>query len=307
MIRFCVLFILILVASCGNDHLLKEVIKLDHYPSASGIEYFNKKFYVIGDDARHLLILDSNLIVVDSVLLYDVTEKRISKTTKADLESITILPDNKLLLLGSGSLAPYRNTAWIFDPVTKEKKLVQLDSFYKRLSINRINEVNIEGATAIPGVMLLSNRGNKGNPRNHLIFTDQYFWEKQTKCFINAVLFGSNNDSTVFNGVSGLAYSKKSDNLICCVSTENTNNSLEDGAIGKSYIWIVNSISSKRDWKAINPNKIIDLEEMDARFIGQKIESVCITKETKNFFHLVLAADNDDGSSSLFRIIIGKK
>ncbi|MND05646.1 hypothetical protein D3C83_265740 [compost metagenome] len=51
---------------------------------------------------------------------------------------------------------------------------------------------------------------------------------------------------------------------------------------------------------------IIDLEEVDARFKGQKIESVCILKETKDFLHLALAADNDDGSSTLFRLVVEK-
>lgn len=35
--------------------------KLDHYSSASGIEYFRNHYYVIGDDANNLLILDGPL------------------------------------------------------------------------------------------------------------------------------------------------------------------------------------------------------------------------------------------------------
>jgi hypothetical protein len=82
---------------------------------------------------------------------------------------------------------------------------------------------------------------------------------------------------------------------------------MDDGAIGKSYLWIIKNISAKRKWKAINPDQVIDLGSIDPRFNGQKIESVCVMKETKDLFHLVLAADNDDGSSSLFKLIIKKK
>ena len=104
-----------------------------------------------------------------------------------------------------------------------------------------------------------------------------------------------------------MSYSYKSDRLIMTISTEDTHNALEDGAIGKSYLWIFKNISSKRRWKAANPSQVIELDAMDARFKGQKIESVCITSETRDFLHLVMAADNDDGSSTLFRVVVEKK
>ena len=56
----------------------------------------------------------------------------------------------------------------------------------------------------------------------------------------------------------------------------------------------------------MNPDRIIDLEAVDERFRGQKIESVCIDRETADFFHLVLVADNDDGQSTIFRVVIEK-
>ena len=140
-----------------------------------------------------------------------------------------------------------------------------------------------------------------------MILTSDNFWKDQTNAPISLILAGSNTDSTLFNGVSGITYAKKSDRLLLTVSTEDTRNNMDDGAIGKSYLWIVENISAKKKWKAINPDKIIDLETIDPRFKAQKIESVCITKETTSFLHLVLAADNDDGSSSIFNLIIEKK
>ena len=311
MIRYFGLpILLLLLASCDSNNMLKEVKQLN-YSSASGIEYFNSQFYIIGDDANNLMILDSNLNPTDSITLYPFAEKRpysyrVPKKLKADLEGITITKDNQLLLLGSGSLSPYRNTVWLIDPLTKQKDSIRLDTFYQRLILNGIKEINIEGVCAIPGSLILTNRGSKGYPKNYLIVTSNDFWKDQFNAPVSLMLAGSATDTFLFNGVSGLAYAKKSDQLILTVSTEDTRNSMDDGTIGKSYLWMVNSISSKKKWKAINPDRIIDLEETDPRFKRQKIESVCITKETKDFIYLVLAADNDNGSSTLFTMVVKK-
>jgi hypothetical protein len=287
--------------------MLKEIKKLDHYSSASGIEYFRNHYYVIGDDANNLLILDEAFNPKDSIQLYSFSEKRIPKAIKPDLEAITVTKNGTLLIVGSGSLAPTRNTAWIIDPVTKQKDSIRLDIFYQRLKLNGLEEINIEGICSMPGSVVFSNRGSKGYPKNHLIFTNEDFLKDQTNARLIIVPVGSNTDSSFFNGVSGLAYSTKSDRLIITVSTEDTRNNMDDGAIGKSYLWIVKNISSKKGWKAINPDEIIDLEAIDPKFNGHKIESVCITKETTRFLHLVLAADNDNGASSIFRLIVEKK
>ncbi|MEO6613420.1 MAG: hypothetical protein ABIT05_15600 [Chitinophagaceae bacterium] len=311
MVKFQRIFIttavITLHAACGSNNMLKEIKQIDNYPSASGIEYFNKQFFVIGDDANNLLVLDSNLSPVDSIALYAYPGKRIPKPLKADLESILVTNDKKLLLLGSGSLSPNRNSAWLINPATKEKDSIRLDVFYDRLKESGLTELNIEGACSVPGFIVLSNRGNKGYPKNHLIITRAMFWKEQAHCPITVIPLGGNTDSAGFKGVSGLCYTRKTDRLIMTISTEDTHSNTKDGTIGKSYLWIVNDFSSKKNWKAINPNQVIDLDAMDAKFRGQKIESVCITGETRQFLHLVLAADNDNGSSTLFRVIAEKK
>lgn len=295
-----------LFTACGNHHVLKEVKKLDDYPSASGMEYFGGRYYIIGDDANDLIVLDSNLTIKESIPLYHFTEKRIPKKLKADLESITLTADSLLLVPGSGSLAPYRNSAWLINPFTQQKDSIALDTFYTRLTAYGIRELNIEGSCAIPGFQLLANRGSKGYPKNQLIFTRPGFWKSQTNVAISTCLLGTQSDSSLFNGISGMCYAKRSDRLILTVSTEDTRNNVDDGAIGKSYLWIIHQVSGKSRWSAINPNRIIDLEALDHRFKGQKIESVCLEKETDTYLHLLLAADNDNGSSTLFRVYIEK-
>lgn len=305
---FYISLILLITIACNkkNSSSLKKNSLLSHYPSASGAEYFNNHVYIIGDDAKYILILDSSLAIKDSISLYSFPEKKIPKAIKPDIESIAITADNKLLLLGSGSVIPYRNAGWLIDPISKQKDSLQLDSFYNRLKANGIDEINIEGLCHIPGYMAITNRGNKSYRKNMLIITKKDFWINQANAPISLIHLGTNTDSTVFNGVSGLAYSIKTDKLLITVSTEDTRNNIDDGTIGKSYLWIVDNISAKKKWKAINPNTIIDLEEIDPRFKGQKIESVCILQEDENSFTLLLAADNDNGSSTLFTLSLAK-
>jgi hypothetical protein len=307
--RLLIISIISFFASCSHKKLLTEVKQLPYYPSASGIEHYNNKFYIIGDDANQLLITDSSFNSIDSIPLYFFTEKRIPKAVKADLEAMTIVLDSqqsKLLLLGSGSLAPYRNTGWLIDPVTKHADSIRLDTFYQRLKNHGLDELNIEGVCSIPGNIVFSNRGNKNYPKNFLAITKKEFWENQSEAPVTLIRIGVNTDTTVFNGVSGITYAEKSDQLILTVSTEDTRNNIDDGAIGKSYLWIVNDFSTKKKWKAINPNKIIDLEEKDPQFKGQKIESVCVVSNSNDELQLVLAVDNDNGSSTFFRIVLPK-
>jgi hypothetical protein len=307
--RLLIISIISFFASCNHKKLLTEVKQLPNYPSASGIEHYNNKFYIIGDDANQLLITDSSFNSIDSIPLYFFTEKRIPKAVKADLEAMTIVLDSqqsKLLLLGSGSLAPYRNTGWLIDPVTKHADSIRLDTFYQRLKNHGLDELNIEGVCSIPGNIVFSNRGNKNYPKNFLAITKKEFWENQSEAPVTLIRIGVNTDTTVFNGVSGITYAEKSDQLILTVSTEDTRNNIDDGAIGKSYLWIVNDFSTKKKWKAINPNKIIDLEEKDPQFKGQKIESVCVVSNSNDELQLVLAVDNDNGSSTFFRIVLPK-
>jgi hypothetical protein len=210
-------------------------------------------------------------------------------------------------LLGSGSSFPNRSKGWLLDIVTEEKTFIDLETFYKRIQANGIKELNIEGSTAIPGGMLLANRGNKSHPRNYLIFTSSDFWNNQETADIRIMKLGASADTASFSGVSGLDYSYRSDRLFLTVSTENTYSTQTDGAIGKSYLWVIDNLSSKKRLTAINPNRIIDLESVDKRFSGHKIESVCILSENRTSFHLTLVADDDKGTSLLFTLKLNKK
>lgn len=298
------------VAACHKPaSMIKEIKLLQNYPSGSGLAWLNDKLYLMGDDVGHVLVIDKNLNVVDSIPLLQSDGKRIEKSVKPDLEAIAVIRYRKktaLMFTGSGSKDPYRNLCVILDPVSKEKKEFDLGVFYQRLRDAGLKDLNIEGATAIPEAIVFASRGNKSQPRNYLVFTDNNFFDNQDSAEIKVVVAGTNKDTAVFNGISGLEYSPKSDKLIMSVSTEDTYDSYADGTIGKSYLWIIDDISTRKRFTAVNPDRIIDLEEIDKRFAGHKIESVCIISETGKEMELVLAADDDKGETLLFKILLEK-
>jgi len=304
---FKYLIVLFSILSCARNDKISEIQikKLNAYPSASSIEYFNDKLYLIGDDATDILVLDTNLNMIDSIPLISYPEKRIPKDIKPDLEA-SALNDDNLFLFGSGSLSPYRNLGWIHNLKTKDNDSINLEPLFLKIKELGIEEINIEGACFLSGKLILVNRGNKGYPYNHFIITDERSWTNDSSFQISIIPFEAQKDTATFKGISGLCYAKESDQLIMTVSTEDTRNSYEDGAIGKSYLWIINNISNKLDSKTISTDKIIDLEEIDPRFKKQKIESAIVISETNELINLVLVADNDDGSSTIFRFSLVK-
>jgi len=257
----------------------------------------------MGDDATNLLVLDTNLNMVDSISLINYPGKRIPKDSKPDFEASALNGDD-LFLFGSGSLPPYRNSGRIYHLKTKTIDSIDLEPLYTKAKSLGIEQINVEGACFVPGKLILVNRGNKGYPQNHLIITNENFRVTDSNFQISVIPFAAQKDTASFKGISGLCYAKESDKLIMSVSTEDTRSAHEDGAIGKSYLWIINEVSTKLNNKTIKRDRVIDLEYIDSRFKGQKIESAVVVKETDRLISLVLVADNDDGSSTIFKISI---
>lgn len=292
----------------SNLHLLLSR-ELKNFPSASATAYDGKFIYVAGDDAHSILTLNDSLQEVSRIQLFDSTSARIPKDRKADLESSALVPnkrDSILLVLGSGSNDSARNVGWLINTVSKEKREIKLDTFFQLFHGTPVKQTNIEGMTPIQDGILLVNRGNKNNPRNYLVYTSNDFWKNQAHAPLRFMKVGYNLDSALFSGVSGLDYSFKSDRLFLGVSTENTFSNTSDGAIGKSYLWVIHNFSSKRKKHvtAVNPDETYDLGEVSAALQGNKIESVCIYSESDDAVQLIMVSDNDDGTSKIFKLLL---
>ena len=310
-ICYCIIFSLsILIISCSEkENPDIQIKKFNNYPSASSIEYFDGKLYVVGDDATDLLVLDTNLNVIDSIPIISYPGNRIPKETKPDLEASALYThgsNNFLLLFGSMFILPYRDWCWLYDLKTKTIDSISLQPLHTKIKNSGIEQVNIEGACIAYDYLIMANRGNKSYPKNYLIIGPKDLWKRDSNYQIAIMPVTTKSDTTNFSGISGLFYSEKSNLLIMSVSSEDTRSTYEDGTIGKSYLWIVDNFSIKRSDKTISPNRIIDLEEIDKRFKGYKIESATVISETNELFHLALAADNDDGTSTIFKMTLKK-
>jgi hypothetical protein len=74
-------------------------------------------------------------------------------------------------------------------------------------------------------------------------------------------------------------------------------------ALGR-VAWVLLKMPSKigREKVQLKVNELIDLPSADEQFKGYKIESVCIQSEKDHSMKLQLVADNDTGSSYLFKV-----
>jgi hypothetical protein len=300
------IFNCVFLISCDQKDITPviQIKKLD-YPSASSVEYYEGKLYVMGDDATNLLVIDTNLNILDSVPLITFSNRRIPKDVKPDLEASAIDSAGNLYLFGSGS-TEHRNSAWRYNLKNKNIDSINFEPLYSKIKNAGVEQINIEGACFVAEKLILVNRGNKSYPENHLIIINENFWDDVGNIQFSVIPFSSQKDASEFRGISGLCYAKNTDKLIMTVSTEDTRSSYEDGPIGKSYLWAINNISTKLNDKTISRNRLVDLEYLDPRFKGQKIESATVINETDKLIYLVLVADNDDGSSTIFKMSIGK-
>lgn len=296
-----VLFLLITQSSVAQDLKLLKTTYLPNYSSASSIDYFNGRLYVIGDDAPNMMILDTQHNVLDSLQLSNTKQRRISKAEKADLESsfITSRTGKTFLYAVSSFSTPKRNKVLILE-LKKNNKAVLYKTITTFLNKYGLAEINVEGAAIIGSKVILSNRANTTNKLNYLLVTGITEKGIQNKSFKKiAVRLPPGKTVT---GISGLHYVKEKDILLFTASTEDTPNAYTDGAIGESYIGYIAGISSKLNSNTVSPDQFIALSGFLQQRTPQKIESITAEEGGKDQLIIHLAADNDDGSSTLYKM-----
>lgn len=270
--------------------------KLESYPSGSTLSVYKDQVYIMGDDASSLIILDTNLKVIDSIPLFGNDRIRIEKAKKADIESSEWLQRNgktQLWLFGSGSLSPQRDSAFCFDPATRKTERVDLADFYEQIKQLGIKELNIEAATLIDTRLVFGNRGNLKNKENYLVFTSAESFPAAKE--LSLILLEMPENA----GISGMTYLAEEDVLLITASEENTSSAYDDGEIGESYLGIINQASEKLSCKKLSMDIWIKLSALHPDLSGQKIESVCTFGSGKNQ-KLLLVSDDDKGGTRLF-------
>ena len=158
-----------------------------NYPSGSTVSYLDDHFYIMGDDASELLILNGELKETGRIPLFPQGEdKRIDKAVKADIESSAVINRNGkklLLLLGSGSVSPHRDSAFLVDPQTKHIQRLDLESFYDQLRKD-FKQLNIEGAdqNRMRGIF------RSGNDIEHVMYSITNVHVNHSACAVHDVV-----------------------------------------------------------------------------------------------------------------------
>ncbi len=289
---------------------LEQRTHFSNFPSCSAVAFNNGKLYLTGDDACHIYLLSAQHIVVDSVRIFNYPGKRIPKKIKEDHEATffrIINKDTALVSLGSAATRPRRVLRIL--PMTEGKlrteegSVVNTDSLVDRLS-NSIREINFEGITPVNNEIVISNRANKSNPINQLVFLPQNFQNNQNRCNTDVITIILPITTKNIVGVSDLFYHAPTDRMFLSFSTELTGSSYDDGKIGDSFLGYVNNFSRKPKSKTIEVDQMINLPEMNAAFKNQKIEGVCVERYDQSSYTLHLTSDDDQGSSDVFKITL---
>lgn len=288
---------------------LTDFKELTDYPSASGIECYEDKVYLVGDNAKDILVLNKKWKKPELIPLFNAPGDTIPKNEKADLEAMSLVWIDKkpfLMALGSGSTAN-RNKGVLINLKNNQPQFFDLSVFYDRLKKTVITDLNIEGLALVNDYFVLVNRANKTNPLNYLIITGNNFWKKQKDAPIQVVRVDFGAGAPQGLGISGMTYSDYHEDLFLTISTEDTPNAFEDGPIGKSYLGVIENLYRKigREKEKMKVNSLIHLASADDRFSGYKIESVSIQSEKDHSIKLQLVADNDTSSSYLFKVWLG--
>lgn len=266
---------------------LEKVQAFPAYPSASALEWTPEGLLVAGDDAPFLLLLDENYAVKDTIPFWPF-EGRLPKDRKPDLEAALRLPDGAVVVLGSRS-GPLRQGVWLLRPGSR--RLEAIPGFG---SLPALPELNLEGAAMARNTLVLGNRGNLTYPVNHLLFLQDGKGVKKSVLSLPA--------RERFAGLSGLAYAEEGDRLFFTAAEEASQNAYDDGVIGQAYVGWIDGISAMHDRDTLRPTRVIPLQGVDARLANQKVESIVLRAEEGQRWRVDLCADNDQGSSMLFRL-----
>lgn len=283
--------------------LLREN-NIDGVPSASAMEKSSNGFYLVGDDAPWLFLLNEKMQVVDKIRIStdaETVDGRIIKKEKKDYEAMTVVPMNgkeQLLIFGSGSFAEKRDFMYRW-PVEGEGKEYNLNSFYnylRQLLGERQVAMNIEAAAYWNQRLLLLNRD--GN----ILFS--FSLDALMKYLEHG---GSLPEPLIFQydlpeiegiqaGFSGAYVQEDSDLMLFTATIEDTKDWYLDGRILGSFVGVVDLGQPK------NPKPLcVQVMDKKAPYRG-KIESLVLKEQKNNQLYLVAVSDNDDGTSSFVEI-----
>ena len=274
-------------------------------PSASGIEYYQNAYYVVGDNCSCLFELNEQFEFKQKYPLIDSEDHNqvIPKSAKPDFEAITIIRSDQtswLYIFGSGS-APTRNQ-FVKLNLSKPSEVEQFDlsSLYKRLSAISRAGINLEAAFSYGEYLFLANRADNAIFRLKLDAFNAYVSGNSSDISIDRFLIDVPMIQERYTGLSGAAVIPETSIVIFTASCENTTNWIDDGEVLGSSIGLfdLNELSPE-----LNTVDFIEIPK-SAEESALKIESVAISMANQSGADLVLVSDSDGGESELVQIRI---
>jgi len=311
-----ILFLWFFIGLSGKTQIsvTADVVRIDtlEISSASALEKLNDHWFVAGDDAVNVHVLDSNFNLVEKVKVASdkhLLNNRLKKSKKPDLEAAVVVPwgkDRDVLIFGSGSSSKRRKLIRIdfdnnYDFKVEKYSLKKLYKIIRKEANISKDELNIEGAALWDGKLVLLNR------HNNQLYTMRF---KEFK-----------------------RYMKDHDHDKPEISVYNFNLPVLDGnQSGFSGCYVITdlgmlvftaTVEQEPDW--VNPDEIIgsyigilDLNELNSatplctpvlyhsELFPEKIESIVCTRHDERQLHLVCITDNDNGDSLLLKVILQK-
>jgi hypothetical protein len=295
-----IIWLFVCFAACQEKDtpiLLQSEKLIAGFSSGSGMTFFENRIYAVGDDDPYLWILDTKGNLVDTILIVDspyLVDGRIKKSKKPDLEAMAIIraPDGeKLLLFPSGSDLAKRVTAYVFDPKSREIQALNVLPLFQVMlqMLDKEQTINIEGLASDQEHLFFFNRDNNSVFRMKQSNFTNYFLQQNNEP-LNLELFAYNlpelkGQTATFSSAEKIP---NTEFLIFSASTEATENWIDDGEIGPSFIGLLNL----RNMEISFCHPVTTPE--GSLYIG-KIEGIIGHYDENGKLSITAITDNDDG------------
>jgi hypothetical protein len=298
-----------LTAGCRHKQpqpmlIIEEQKLLNSIPSASGLAIENDTAWIVGDDATSIYRLNLTSFEQQKIPLkgFDTAQYRLPKPVKHDLECANLISYNNkqyLLAFGSGSLEPYRDSVLLLNTNdTADQQLISVQPFYKelqRLTGTDSTQWNIEGSTLAGDSLIVCNRGNNVLISFHADSFMHYLLFAGAP--IPAIDFHKANLPQIEGKearLSGICTLDET-HLLFSASVEDTPDWVSDGPILGSFV----GIYSLKEKKVLASHL---LRNKQGAIVKEKLESIEILHKEGGTITCIAMADNDNGTSGLFRL-----
>lgn len=286
---------------------INNKITLENIPSASAIDIYKDKIYLIGDDSPYLYILDKEYNLLDKIEIYQTdqfTTGRIPKNLKYDLECSTMLEfqsEDYMLISGSGS-NDNRNNMYLFNLKTKEIEHYSSKPLYALfLDIYKSGDsINVEAMCSDSQYVYFFNRGGKTQQnvvlRMQISHLFEYFHTRNIVDFTYMLYLCDLPDiKNINSGFSGATIFN--DKLFFTSSVEDTDNPIDDGEVLGSF---VGTIDYKNKFE-IMEYCLIDSSKYESVL---KVESISVLSQKDNTYNVIFVTDDDCGGSEIIDAVI---